>query len=119
MDMTNVKALKCTVTSSPEAKVSGKGKAFTQFKLLHETEGGEKLWIDALAFGLVGKTLASKLEKGKKCLVSGKVKTEEKASTKDPNKVFVNRTLFVDELKVAIGDTLVTIDDFYVEPQPF
>jgi hypothetical protein len=119
MDMTNVKALKCTVTSVPESKISGKGKPFTRFKLVHETDSGEKLWIDGLAFGLVGKTLATKLEKGKKCLVSGKVKTEEKPSNKEPGKVYVNRTLFVDEVKLAVGDNLVTIDDFYVEPQPF
>ena len=119
-DMTNVRNLKVAITKEPETKVSTKNqKSFLAFKCVHEREDGEKVWIDALAFGLLGKVLAGKLTKGKKVLLTGKVKTEEKPSTKDPGEVFVNRTLFVNEAKIADGDKLVTIDEFYTEPEPF
>ena len=119
MDMTSVRNLKVSITSQPEEKVSAKGKKFLRFKAVHETETGEKLWVDVLAFGLIGNVLKTKLEKGKKCLLTGKVKTEEKPSNKEPGKVFTNRTVFIDECKVAVGDKLVTIDEFYTEPEPF
>lgn len=119
-DMTNVKNLKVSITKDPEAKVSARsGKSFLSFKAVHEREDGEKVWVDCLAFGLVGKALDGKLTKGKKILVTGNVKTEEKPNSKDPGKMYVNRTLFINEAKVPMGDKLVTVDEFYTETEPF
>jgi single-stranded DNA-binding protein len=109
--------LKVSVTSAPESKVSKTGKNFLSFKAVHEKDDGEKVWLNCLAFGLIGSSLKSHLAKGRRCMLSGTLKTKE--YQKKDGGVGIDNTLFVNEAKVADGDKLVTIDEFTTENAPF
>jgi len=75
------------------------------------------VWLNCLAFGLVGSALKNHVGKGKRCLLTGSLKTKE--YTKNDGSIGLDNTRFVNEAKVASGDKLVTVDEFTTEKAPF
>ena len=106
-----VEKLKVGITRI-DAKVSKTGSRFLIMGLVREHDDSSKSFLDGMAFGSIGAALAaSGLQKGKRVLVSGNLKTKE--YTKADGTVGVNKTLFLSE--VAFNDNngeRQTIDEF-------
>lgn len=107
--------------TKPEAegcKTSTTGKVYLKVGALNEGEGGEKNWVNLMAFGLLARNLESKInKKGARCKVFGNIKQKE--YQKKDGTVGVDTTIFVNRVQVADGDKLVTIDEFTDLSAPF
>jgi hypothetical protein len=108
-----VDALSVTVTkpATDGLKTTTTGKLMLKVGALHETETGDKVWVDLLAFGLLAKNLEKALsKKGARAKIYGNLKESE--YTKKDGGVGVNTAIFVSKARVVVDDKVVTIDEF-------
>jgi single-stranded DNA-binding protein len=115
-DKKKVVDLKVSITSEPSTFTSAAGKNFTKFKAVHEKDDGEQVWIQVLAPGSLGESVAPHVVKGRKVKVSGGLKVTENLSPKD-GKMYKNTAIFANSFKVVVGGKLVEIDEFSM-PEP-
>jgi len=109
-----VDGLSVTVTkpAAEGLKTTTTGKLMLKVGALHETDSGEKVWLDLIAFGLLARNLESALnKKGARAKIYGNLK-ETEYQKKDNAGVGVNTAIFISKAKVAVNDQLVTIDEF-------
>lgn len=115
---TRVDGLVVSVTKIPtELKTTNSGKIMFKAGAVRETDSGEKVWVDLLAFGLLARNLNNRLKKGARVKIFGNLKESE--YTKTDGTVGVNKAVFLNRVQIAGDDGLVTIDEFSGSESPF
>ena len=115
---TRVDGLVVSVTKIPtELKTTNSGKIMFKAGAVRETDDGEKVWVDLLAFGLLARNLTNRLKKGARVKIFGNLKESE--YTKTDGTVGVNKAVFLNRVQIAGDDGLVTIDEFSGSESPF
>lgn len=96
---------------------TGKKGDFTVVKSIHDADEGTT-FLDVVGFGLIGKALSANIKSGTTFQVSGNGKVSE--FKKKDGTVGTQMTIYASEAKVALGDRIVTIDEFTTNPEtPF
>lgn len=112
-----IDGVEVTVTKAAEPAVSQKG--VTYLKLNARADVGDGEWVTLMAFGLLAKNLAGKLnKKGARAKVYGTLKTKE-YQKKDGSGVGVENTIMLSKAMVVNGDKLETISEFSTNDAPF
>jgi hypothetical protein len=99
-----------------EDKVSPAGKKYIKATGLHEKDDGTNVWLNLMAFkGVRTGLLNAGFNKGSLAKITGQLK--EKEYQKADGTVGVDKTVFLDSVKLITDDGLVKIDNFYEPPQ--
>lgn len=104
------------VTKDPATGTTKSGDSYIRLNIAADSDTGETVWLDGVAYGLLARNLMDVVKKGSRAKFKGRVKQRE--YTKKDGTVGVSNNFSIDSVTVSDGKKLVTIDEFTTAPEP-
>lgn len=102
------------ITKDPKIGVTKSGDKYVSLNIAADTDSGETLWLDGVAYGLLAANLETRMKKGVKARFKGGVRVRE--YQKKDGSIGTSNNFTIDSVQVVEGGKVVTVDEFTSTP---